>query len=206
MRLVTFASISAWASTRIPSGRTSPSCSASTLSTNVERSYPALGAGAPNESAAEEVDQVVTLRENIRHQRRQGDRRGGGLRRPEHAAAAALMDEPPEAEEERSRSESTDSVRLYLREVGAVRLLSRDREVAIAREIEAGELIVEIPSSGSRRTPCWAAVFEDPLAVRLGHDGPRILAPRALVGLRARWRVSCSALLAAFWGSPVGLL
>ncbi len=64
------------------------------------------------------------------------------------------MDEPPEVEEERSRSQSTDSVRLYLREVGAVRLLSRDREVAIAREIEAGEQQVR------------AAVFELDLALQ----------------------------------------
>jgi len=37
---------------------------------------------------------------------------------------------------------STDPVRLYLREMGAVPLLSRDGEIAVARQIEEGELLV----------------------------------------------------------------
>jgi RNA polymerase primary sigma factor len=48
-------------------------------------------------------------------------------------------EEAQEAEEERPSSESADPVRMYLQEMGAVPLLSREEEVAIAKEIEAGE-------------------------------------------------------------------
>lgn len=47
-------------------------------------------------------------------------------------------------------SRSTDPVRMYLREMGAVPLLDREGEVSIAKKIESGELevlyaLVEVP-------------------------------------------------------------
>jgi RNA polymerase primary sigma factor len=54
---------------------------------------------------------------------------------PDETAEAALAADPI--------SESSDPVRLYLREMGNFRLLSREQEVEIARRIEAGENQVE---------------------------------------------------------------
>ena len=46
---------------------------------------------------------------------------------------------------------STDPVRLYLREMGAVALLSRDGEIAVARQIEEGKISLGKPPS----QPMW---------------------------------------------------
>jgi hypothetical protein len=50
-------------------------------------------------------------------------------------------EEPAEQEEapERAPGETADPVRMYLQEMGGVPLLTREEEVAIAKEIEAGE-------------------------------------------------------------------
>jgi RNA polymerase primary sigma factor len=68
-------------------------------------------------------------------------------------------DEPPETD----RTPTADSVRMYLREIGKIRLLSAEEEVAIGRRIESGQIAM-------RRT--LAAV---PMAVSaLCELGPRI--------------------------------
>ena len=72
--------------------------------------------------------------------------------------AAADPDDAPEADLELTESEdtldyssrSTDPVRMYLREMGAVPLLDREGEVVIAKKIENGEMevlyaLVEVP-------------------------------------------------------------
>src|SRR5208282_5362271 len=48
-----------------------------------------------------------------------------------------------------SLSESSDPVRLYLKEMGNFQLLSREQEVEIAKRIEAGEMEVEEEVLGS---------------------------------------------------------
>jgi len=59
---------------------------------------------------------------------------------PEKAAEAEWTEEQPEAEEtERAPGETADPVRMYLQEMGSVPLLTREEEVAIAKEIETGE-------------------------------------------------------------------
>ncbi|NMC50681.1 MAG: RNA polymerase sigma factor RpoD, partial [Desulfovibrio sp.] len=73
-------------------------------------------------------------------------------------AMAAEPDDAPDADLELTESEdsldyssrSTDPVRMYLREMGAVPLLDRDGEVTIAKKIENGEMdvlyaLVEVP-------------------------------------------------------------
>ncbi len=60
---------------------------------------------------------------------------------PEEAAEA-----PPAAD---SLGESSDPVRLYLKEMGNFQLLSREQEVEIAKRIEAGENEVEEEVLGS---------------------------------------------------------
>ena len=58
----------------------------------------------------------------------------------EKAAEPEWTEEQPEAEEaERAPGETADPVRMYLQEMGGVPLLTREEEVAIAKEIEAGE-------------------------------------------------------------------
>ncbi len=49
---------------------------------------------------------------------------------------------PEPQEQERSFGDTSDPVRMYLQEMGGVPLLSREQEVAIAKEIEAGKLQV----------------------------------------------------------------
>jgi RNA polymerase primary sigma factor len=65
---------------------------------------------------------------------------------PEVEAEPETAEAEPEPEkpepEERSFGDTSDPVRMYLQEMGGVPLLSREEEVAIAKEIEAGKLQV----------------------------------------------------------------
>ena len=47
--------------------------------------------------------------------------------------------ETPNTSEEKSSDKSDDPIRMYLREMGGVELLSREGEIAIAKRIEAGK-------------------------------------------------------------------
>ena len=47
-----------------------------------------------------------------------------------------------QAESEKSSEKSDDPIRMYLREMGGVELLSRDGEIAIAKRIEAGKNVM----------------------------------------------------------------
>jgi RNA polymerase primary sigma factor len=58
-------------------------------------------------------------------------------------------EEPAEAPPSESLGESSDPVRLYLKEMGNFQLLSREQEVEIAKRIEAGEKEVEEEVLGS---------------------------------------------------------
>src|SRR5438093_11633750 len=58
----------------------------------------------------------------------------------ELVSTAEDEDEEPASEEEVSVGGGADPVRIYLRQMGAVALLSREGEVEIARRIEEGEL------------------------------------------------------------------
>src|ERR1700732_696106 len=66
---------------------------------------------------------------------------------PEGELEAEVKEEPDEAAEAApaadSIGESSDPVRLYLKEMGNFQLLSREQEVEIAKRIEAGENEVE---------------------------------------------------------------
>ena len=59
------------------------------------------------------------------------------------AEAEADPKEEPEEESVDDFSESSDPVRLYLKEMGNFQLLTREGEVEVARRIEAGEKEVE---------------------------------------------------------------
>ena len=55
--------------------------------------------------------------------------------RPSRSSSAAL---PARAEAKEPTERTDDPVRMYLREMGSVELLSREGEIAIAKRIEAG--------------------------------------------------------------------
>ncbi len=63
-------------------------------------------------------------------------------------------DETSEGEEKKQTGKTDDPVRLYLRDMGAVELLSREGEIAIAKRIEAG------------REKMIGAICESPMTIR----------------------------------------
>ena len=63
-------------------------------------------------------------------------------------------EEEPVSFEQTQAADTSDPVRMYLQEMGNIPLLSREEEVAIAKEIEAGEKLIR------------KEVFSSPLAVR----------------------------------------
>jgi RNA polymerase primary sigma factor len=64
-------------------------------------------------------------------------------RRFESAAQAKLADAPRKPEIDLTVEPSLDSLRLYLRSIGRVQLLTADREVALAQRIERGDLVAK---------------------------------------------------------------
>src|SRR5580700_5600834 len=67
----------------------------------------------------------------------------------EEEAEEAEPEAPAPAAATESVGESSDPVRLYLKEMGNFQLLSREQEVEIAKRIEAGEIEVEEEVLGS---------------------------------------------------------
>ena len=92
-------------------------------------------------AAAEELDQVVSMLGDMDIEVEGVEETALAEDTTEKAAAEPdWTEEPAEAEEvERAPGETADPVRMYLQEMGGVPLLTREEEVAIAKEIEAGE-------------------------------------------------------------------
>ena len=95
----------------------------------------AVGAG------TEELDQVVTMLGDMDIEVEAVEETALAEESAEKTAAEPdWTEEPAEAEEvERAPGETADPVRMYLQEMGGVPLLTREEEVAIAKEIETGE-------------------------------------------------------------------
>jgi RNA polymerase primary sigma factor len=92
------------------------------------------------EAGAEELDQVVTMLGDMDIEVEGVEETALAEESTEKAAEPDWTEEPAEAEEvERAPGETADPVRMYLQEMGGVPLLTREEEVAIAKEIEAGE-------------------------------------------------------------------
>jgi RNA polymerase primary sigma factor len=104
------------------------------------QSEPRDGREAPAEGAApEELDQVVSMLGDMDIEV-EAVEETPLAEEPEKAAEQEWTEEQPEAEEtERAPGETADPVRMYLQEMGGVPLLTREEEVAIAKEIESGE-------------------------------------------------------------------
>ncbi|HLK13073.1 MAG TPA: RNA polymerase sigma factor RpoD [Candidatus Binatia bacterium] len=95
----------------------------------------------PEQSAGpEELDQVVSMLGDMDIEVDTVEETPLAEGEPEKAAEPEWVEEPVEQEEtERAPGETADPVRMYLQEMGNVPLLTREEEVAIAKEIEAGE-------------------------------------------------------------------
>jgi RNA polymerase primary sigma factor len=89
-------------------------------------------------AAPEELDQVVSMLGDMDIDVETVDE-APLAEEPEKAVETEWVEEPPEEEVERAPGETADPVRMYLQEMGNVPLLTREEEVAIAKEIEAGE-------------------------------------------------------------------
>jgi RNA polymerase primary sigma factor len=91
-------------------------------------------------AAAEELDQVVSMLGDMDIEVEGVEETALAEDPAEKPAEPDWTEEPAEAEEvERAPGETADPVRMYLQEMGGVPLLTREEEVAIAKEIEAGE-------------------------------------------------------------------
>ena len=99
--------------------------------------------GAAEGAAPEELDQVVSMLGDMDIEVDAVEEAGlaeGETAEREAVAEPEWVEEPPEKEEtERAPGETADPVRMYLQEMGGVPLLTREEEVAIAKEIETGE-------------------------------------------------------------------
>ncbi|MBI3247731.1 MAG: RNA polymerase sigma factor RpoD [Deltaproteobacteria bacterium] len=109
---------------------------------------------APDVSPAEEIDGVISIFEDI-------DIEAVDVLEEDTALGIDLpkreeeeWEEEVPVPEEPTAGDTSDPVRMYLQEMGNIPLLSREEEVAIAKEIEAGEKRVK-----------WE-IFASPLALR----------------------------------------
>ena len=118
---------------RDDAGRARPRPAAAAANEN--RDGGEIGDGA----AAEELDQVVNILGEMDIEV-EAVEETALAEEPDKAEEPEWTEEKPEAEEtERAPAETADPVRMYLQEMGGVPLLTREEEVAIAKEIEAGE-------------------------------------------------------------------
>ena len=92
-------------------------------------------------TAPEELDHVVSMLGDMDIEVDTAVEETPLAEEPEKAVEPEWTEEQPEPEEaaERAPGETADPVRMYLQEMGGVPLLTREEEVAIAKEIESGE-------------------------------------------------------------------
>ncbi|MBW8270073.1 RNA polymerase sigma factor RpoD [Caldovatus aquaticus] len=108
--------------------------------------YDELNAALPSEQVSSELieDTMAQLNEmgiNVVESEESEDIEGPAAARPVARAAAGEGEEEEESGgnvDEESLGRTDDPVRMYLREMGSVELLSREGEIAIAKRIEAG--------------------------------------------------------------------
>ncbi len=101
----------------------------------------------PEDAGAEEIDRLMlslggTELELVEEP---GEERGKGAGKAEGAQTAAAARLEARKEAQRVLERADDPVRMYLREMGRVPLLTKDQEVAIAKRIEAAEMeLIEV--------------------------------------------------------------
>ncbi|MCW5891017.1 MAG: RNA polymerase sigma factor RpoD [bacterium] len=104
-----------------------------------EAREPRGGDGAPEGGGAEEIDTVVSMLGEIDVETESVDETALAEDGEKQEGAEWGEEKPEQEEVERAPGETADPVRMYLQEMGGVPLLTREEEVAIAKEIEAGE-------------------------------------------------------------------
>jgi RNA polymerase primary sigma factor len=121
-----------------------------------------LNAALPAEFPPEQTDEVIQLveqrgigvvRDDVLAERAPGDTAEAGEGEASEEEPEAEVPAPAESEDE-DLGRTDDPVRMYLREMGSIELLSREGEIEIAKRIEAGrEMVLE-------------ALCESPLTMR----------------------------------------
>lgn len=110
----------------------------------------------PNVSPGEEIDSVISILEEMDIEAvdvlDEGSSLGIDVPKREEEEWEEEIEVP--VAEEPTTGDTSDPVRMYLQEMGNIPLLSREEEVAIAKEIEAGEKQIK------------SEVFSSPLALR----------------------------------------
>jgi RNA polymerase primary sigma factor len=106
--------------------------------------YTEVNEAVPREgSTPEELDSVMSMLGDMDIEVVESmDEEGFAAEAEAEPEAETPEPETPEPAEERSFGDTSDPVRMYLQEMGGVPLLSREEEVAIAKEIEAGKMQV----------------------------------------------------------------
>jgi RNA polymerase primary sigma factor len=100
--------------------------------------------------SSDQLDSVLTMFDDLDIELVENAEEGKGLKQKGKAQAGAQPEEEEEEEKEKEKDgeivveevqvRSSDPVRLYLRKMGSVPLLTREGEVEIAKKIENGEL------------------------------------------------------------------
>ena len=106
--------------------------------------YTEVNEAVPREgSTPEELDSVMSMLGDMDIEVVESmDEEGFAAEETETPEPEAEPETPEPVEERPAFSDTSDPVRMYLQEMGGVPLLSREEEVAIAKEIEAGKLQV----------------------------------------------------------------
>ncbi|WP_157505544.1 RNA polymerase sigma factor RpoD [Geminicoccus roseus] len=118
-------------------------------------SYDQLNNGLPASATPEQMDEMIAYLESrgvsvVREEAEDGDARARGegeenLELSDQQAAEKEEDSDKEDSDEPEQEElgrTDDPVRMYLREMGSIELLSREGEIEIAKRIEAGRNMV----------------------------------------------------------------
>jgi RNA polymerase primary sigma factor len=91
----------------------------------------------PEVVSADQIEEIITKIEAMNIELVDAAPKAGELVKPDGDGSVSPQEEETEVELEEEKPQ--DPVALYLREIGAVRLLSREKEVDIAKKIEEGE-------------------------------------------------------------------
>jgi RNA polymerase primary sigma factor len=110
----------------------------------------------PDIVSADQIEEIITKIEGMNIELVDAAPKGEEVVESKGAESVFSPEEEPEVDLEEEKPQ--DPVALYLREIGAVRLLSREKEVEIAKKIEEGE--IELIDS-VLSTPLYLEEIED---------------------------------------------
>src|ERR1700687_5571324 len=109
---------------------------------------------------------LIDNMQHLREDEYEGVLKSGGLSESEESTAGRVSLDEGEIEYAPGKDETYDPVRTYLAALGAVPLLKREQEVALAKQIERGEKMVM--TAVSRSPICVEALLRTAAEVREG--------------------------------------